>query len=161
MSAPVGALTLVASDVGLRAVLFESEQRPDIDIGSGIPSRSAIRIVDEAARQIEEYFARQRRTFDVPLDLQGTEFQLAVWNALAAIPYGETITYREQADRLRVDGGARAVGAANGKNPVPIVVPCHRVVGSDGALTGYVGGVAAKGYLLRLEEQRQPSLFDL
>ena len=161
MSAPIGALTLVASDVGLRAVLFESEHRSGIDIGSGIPSRAAIRIVDEAARQLGEYFARERRDFDVPLDLQGTEFQVAVWNSLAAIPYGETITYGEQADRLCVEGGARAVGAANGKNPVPIVLPCHRVVASDGALTGYVGGVAAKGYLLRLEEQRQPSLFDL
>ncbi len=161
MSTPIGVLTLVASDVGLRAVLFESEQRSSIDIGSGMPSRTAIRTVDEAARQLEEYFAKDRQGFDLPLDLHGTDFQLAVWNSLAAVAYGETLTYREQADRLAVDGGARAVGAANGKNPVPIVLPCHRVVASDGALTGYVGGIAAKGYLLRLEEQRQPSLFDM
>lgn len=160
MSSPIGELTLIASTEGLRAVVFDTEQRSALDIGSGIPARAAIRNVDEAARQIGEYFAKERESFDLALDLHGTEFQISVWKSLADIAFGETITYREQAQRLGADAGARAVGAANGKNPVPIVLPCHRVVASDGALTGYVGGLAAKGYLLRHEERHQVSLFD-
>ena len=160
VSSPVGELTLVAHERGLRAVLFATDARGSFDIGSGIPSKRAMRVVDDAATQLGEYFAKERTEFDLPLDLQGTEFQLDVWQALLTIPFGSTVSYREQADRLGIDQGARAVGAANGKNPIPIIVPCHRVVGSDGNLTGYIGGTSAKAYLLRHEELRQVSLFD-
>jgi methylated-DNA-[protein]-cysteine S-methyltransferase len=106
-------------------------------------------LVEAATRQLDEYFAGRRRTFELPLDLVGTEFQRRAWLALAEIPYGETRTYAEQARRLR--SGARAVGSANASNPLPIVIPCHRLVGTNGSLTGYAGGLDHKGWLLRLE----------
>ena len=161
VSYPIGELTIVASDAGVRAVLFAQESLSAIDIGNGVPSRQAIRHAHRAAEQLQEYFDKQRRDFEVDLDVLGTEFQRRVWSALSEIPYGETISYAEQALRVADRGAARAVGAANGRNPVPIIVPCHRVVGSDGTLTGYAGGTDAKAFLLRHEQWRQPSLFDL
>ena len=104
-----------------------------------------------AAAQLREYFAGSRRAFDLPLDLDGTDFQRRAWTALAAIPYGETRSYREQARRLGVPRAARAIGAANGANPVPIVLPCHRLVGADGSLTGFGGGLDVKRWLLDFE----------
>ena len=104
-----------------------------------------------AVGQLAEYFAGERREFDLALDPQGTSFQLAAWRQLEEIPYGETITYGEQARRLGQASAARAVGAANGRNPLAIVVPCHRVVGADGKLVGFGGGLEAKRYLLNLE----------
>ncbi len=100
-----------------------------------------------------EYFAGRRTTFDIPLDLRGTEFQVTVWRALAEIPFGQTSTYGEQAARIGRPSAARAVGAANGRNPVSIVLPCHRIVGKDGSLTGFAGGLDTKQYLLDHERQ--------
>jgi len=104
-----------------------------------------------ATLQLEEYFAGKRRHFELALRPEGTRFQLEVWNALRQIPYGETISYKELAERVGNPAGTRAVGAANGRNPLPIVVPCHRVIGSDGSLTGFGGGLATKKWLLELE----------
>ena len=138
---PLGPLTLVASEDGLSTVCF----------GSGGSTSTTDPLLSAAATQLEEYFAARRRAFDLPLDLRGTQFQLRAWRALAAIPYGTTVSYGEQARRLGVPRAARAVGAANGSNPLAIVLPCHRVVGASGALTGYGGGLEAKRWLLAHE----------
>jgi len=122
--------------------------------------RTATGLIEQAARQLDEYFTSGRTAFDLPLDLQGTPFQLQVWEALRRIPYGRTLTYGELAMRLGDLKLARAVGAAAGANPVGILVPCHRLVGSDGSLVGFAAGVAVKAALLRLEAQLvQPDLF--
>jgi methylated-DNA-[protein]-cysteine S-methyltransferase len=147
MKSPIGALTLVASADGLSHVVFAGEQLPP----AGDATEAATRLLAQAAQQLQEYFAGTRQQFDLALDPQGTPFQLAAWQVLAEIPYGETISYGEQARRLGRQGAARAVGAANGRNPLPIVVPCHRVVGAGGKLVGFGGGLAAKRYLLDLE----------
>jgi methylated-DNA-[protein]-cysteine S-methyltransferase len=138
---PVGTLTLVGGDAGLRAVLFGAHAKTD--------DRHPLLVA--AAEQLGEYFARERTAFDLPLDLAGTPFQRRAWLALAAIPYGTTRSYGEQARVLGRPGAARAVGAANGRNPLPIVLPCHRLVGSHGELTGYGGGLEVKRALLELE----------
>ncbi len=114
----------------------------------GALAREAEAILDETVRQLDEYFTGTRRRFDLTLDPVGTEFQVAVWRSLAEIAYGETATYGEQAARIGRPTAVRAVGAANGRNPLSIVLPCHRVVGSDGRLTGFAGGLDAKAYLL-------------
>lgn len=141
-SSPVGPLTLVASEKGLLAVLW----------GSGGWSQHADNpLLDAAATQLEEYFAGTRQGFDLSLDLRGTSFQVRAWSALAEIPYGTTVSYGEQARRLGVPRAMRAIGAANGRNPLPIVLPCHRVIGADGSLTGYGGGLDVKQWLLTHE----------
>ncbi len=147
VSSPVGELTLIASDRGLRAVLWpEDEQRVRFPT---TPTEVAHHpVLDAAASQLDEYFGGQRTEFDLDLDLEGTDFQLAVWRSLATIPFGQTASYSEQADRLGRPTAVRAVAAANGRNPVSIVLPCHRVVGKDGSLTGFAGGLEAKRYLL-------------
>ncbi len=151
MTTPVGELTLYASDSGLRAVLFGD----DLDGGrttSGITEPwvdgSDHPLLCLAIAQLEEYFAGERYEFDLPLDPSGTPFQREVWDVLRTIPFGQTISYGEQARRLGDPNRARAVGAANGRNPLSIVVPCHRVVGANGSLTGFGGGLAAKAWLL-------------
>ena len=142
---PIGPLTLVASDAGLRAVLFDGRAAPPRADSDGP-------VLDAAALQLREWFAGARTTFDLPLDLDGaTPFQRRAWLALAAIPYGTTRSYGEQARRLGAPRAARAVGAANGRNPLPIVLPCHRLVGADGALTGFGGGLDVKRALLAHE----------
>jgi methylated-DNA-[protein]-cysteine S-methyltransferase len=108
-------------------------------------------VLVETARQLEEYFAGQRTVFELPLDFAGTDFQRKVWNALLTIPFGETRSYGQIASQIGNPDAVRAVGAANGRNPVSIVTPCHRVIGSTGALTGFAGGLDAKAYLLALE----------
>ncbi|MDR5859958.1 methylated-DNA--[protein]-cysteine S-methyltransferase [Halomonas eurihalina] len=113
-------------------------------------------ITERARQQLDEYFAGERRDFDLPLAPRGTDFQQRVWEALATIPFGETRNYAEIAEQLRCKGGQRAVGAANGKNPIAIVVPCHRVIGSDGQLTGYAGGIGRKQWLLAHEAGEIP-----
>lgn len=161
-ASPLGRLTLVASDAGLRALLLPGE-RPDRvrlgPVGDDPGAAPRHRILASACHQLDEYFGGRRTEFDVPLDPRGTEFQLRAWQALRAIPYGETATYAEQARRIGSPSAVRAVGAANGRNPLSIVVPCHRVVGADGSLTGYAGGVEAKRFLLSLEGGEPPSLF--
>ena len=145
---PVGELTLFASDVGLRAILWDNGRADRIAIGETVNERDPAGVLVAAVSQLAEYFAGTRQEFDLPLDPVGTEFQQLAWAALRIIPYGETISYGEQARRLGDQRKARAVGAANGRNPLSIVVPCHRVVGANGALVGFGGGVANKAWLL-------------
>ena len=150
---PVGLLTLIASDRGLRAVLWPklSPQRAGI---SPRPRRDPEHpILRKTMQQLDEYFAGSRTGFDLPLDLEGTRFQLAAWRSLAEIPFGATTTYGRQAAALGIPRAARAVGAANGANPVCIVLPCHRVIGADGSLTGFGGGLPVKQWLLDHEAQ--------
>ena len=142
---PIGTLRLVASEAGLRSVDFPGRAADPDAVDGDSP------VLAEAARQLQEYFAGQRNVFTVPLDLVGTPFQREAWHGLAEIPYGETVSYAEQARRLGRPRAFRAVGAANGSNPVPIVLPCHRVLGSDGSLTGFGGGLDVKRALLEHE----------
>lgn len=150
MRSPVGALTLVASADGLAAILWENDD----------PCRVRLNIVRaddrnptlvETERQLDEYFAGRRTAFDLTLDFSGTDFQKKVWRALLTIPFGETRTYAQIARQIGSPRAVRAVGAANGRNPISIVAPCHRVIGSNGRLTGFAGGLDAKAHLLRLE----------
>ena len=148
---PVGELKLVASDKGLTAILWECDRETD-RVKLGAMNEDADHpVLVAAARQIEEYFAGKRTAFDVPLDFRGTDFQKSVWAALLTIPFGETRTYAQIARQVGRPTAFRAVGAANGKNPISIVAPCHRVVGSDGTLTGFAGGLEAKALLLGIE----------
>ena len=144
---PIGKLTVVAADAGIRRILWDGESPPEGAVEGGSD------ILDSAVTQIREYFAGARTTFDLPLDLGGTPFQQKVWLELATIPFGTTISYGEQARRIGRPQAARAVGAANGRNPVPVVLPCHRVIGSGGALTGFGGGLDTKRTLLRHEAE--------
>lgn len=146
VDSPVGPLTIVASDRGVRAVLWpDDEGRVRVDAATDAADHP---VLAAAAHQLDEYFAGTRRDFDVPLDPVGTEFQRSAWQALCTIGYGETISYGEQASRMGDRRKARAVGAANGRNPISIIVPCHRVVGADGSLTGFAAGTDTKGWLL-------------
>ena len=155
LDTPIGALGLVASEQGLQRVLWPREAA---ELTQAPRPGTCSLLVDEAAWQLGEYFAGARTAFELPLDLEGTPFQRAAWLALAEIPYGETVSYAEQAIRLGRPTAIRAVGAANGRNPLPIVLPCHRVVGSDGSLTGFGGGLDVKRALLDHEAGRR-SLF--
>lgn len=155
LDTPVGRLTLIASDVGLTHILFPGQIPSDVGLPDDLPDAPGNRFLDEAARQLGEYFAEERRDFDLDLDLRGTEFQRAAWLALAEIPYGETRSYAEQAEAIGRPGAFRAVGSANGRNPLPIVLPCHRIIGADGSLTGFGGGLALKARLLGLERSQQ------
>jgi methylated-DNA-[protein]-cysteine S-methyltransferase len=147
----LGALRLAATDVGLVGIAFEGDRHappagPAWIRDSGFPALRA------AAAQLTEYFAGRRTEFDLPLAAVGTSFQRSVWTAIAAVPPGETISYAELARRAGCPGSARAAGAATGRNPLAIVVPCHRIVGSDGSLTGYAGGLDRKRALLAHEQ---------
>ena len=150
IDSPIGTLLLVGSAAGIAAIHFQSGRRPTpIDPAwrrSGAPFRSAV-------SQLDEYFRGKRREFEIELTLTGTTFQQAVWKELQAIPYGTSISYGELARRIGKPTAFRAVGAANGANPWPIVVPCHRVIGSDRSLTGFGGGLNAKRTLLLLEAE--------
>ena len=148
LDSPIGPLLLAGSGSGLRLVGFSSGPKAQ-GPKDGWVRRDAP--FDEAKRQLGEYFEGERRTFDLQLAPAGTAFQLGVWRALSDIPYGETRSYGEIASAIGNPRAAMAVGGANGSNPLPIVVPCHRVIGSDGSLTGFGGGLEAKRFLLRLE----------
>jgi len=150
IDSPVGKLTLVASDKGLVAVLWEKEKPNRVRVGE-LEQRRTHPILARAERQIGEYFGGKRKNFSLSLDMRGTAFQKQVWNALLAIPFGETKSYGDLAKRLGNPQAARAVGAATGKNPISIIVPCHRLIGSSGKLTGFAGGLEAKTRLLQLE----------
>lgn len=141
---PLGTLTLVGDGTALRGLLFPGADR----LGQ---SRHDPRAFDDATAQLDEYFAGHRRVFDLELELSGTPFQLAVWEQLQAIPYGTTVSYSELARRIDRPDRVRAVGGAVGRTPVPIIVPCHRVIGADGSLTGYGGGIPRKRALLEHE----------
>jgi len=154
---PVGELTLVASDQGLRAVVWPTSSLKRARV-TGRPRRNSDHpILQTTTRQLDEYFAGERTTFDIPLDLDGTRFQVAAWRSLAQIPFGSTTTYGHQAAGLGIPTAARAIGAANGANPVCIVLPCHRVIGSDGSLTGFGGGLPVKRWLLDHEARVRAS----
>lgn len=152
MPSPVGALTLVASDVGLTAILWENDRPGRVKLGA-MEEAPDHPLLIEAERQIRDYFAGERTSFSVPLDFRGTDFQKSVWAALLTIPFGETRSYGEIARQIGRPGASRAVGAANGRNPLSIVAPCHRVIGTNGALTGFAGGLAAKEALLGMERR--------
>ena len=140
---PIGPITLVADGEALVEARF-----------GGFPISHKSAVLDLAECELREYFARQRRKFDVPLAPRGTPFQLRAWEEVSRIPYGETRAYIDVARALGNEKACRAVGRANNRNPLPLFVPCHRVVGRDGSLVGYAGGLAAKKWLLRLEQER-------
>lgn len=150
IDSPTGRLTLGASDHALVAVLFERGRGPR-DIGRPALEAPDHPLLRTTARELDEYFDGRRREFSVPLEFRGTEFQREVWNALREIPFGETRTYTQIARRIGRPEAVRAVGAANGANPISIIAPCHRVIGASGALTGFGGGLENKALLLALE----------
>ncbi|MDP6821755.1 MAG: methylated-DNA--[protein]-cysteine S-methyltransferase [Dehalococcoidia bacterium] len=147
----LGELTLVATDHGLRALKWPCESAGRLSLPEEMITCPAHPILESARLQLEEYFDGQRTEFDLPLDLRGTEFQQAAWRALASIPYGTTTSYGRQAARIGRPRAVRAIGAANGRNPISIILPCHRVIGAHGALTGYGGGIDIKRKLLAFE----------
>lgn len=149
-ASPVGELTLVASTTALVAVLWEDDAPGRVRLDALVEDRDHPILVD-TAHQLTAYFAGELRVFDVPIDFRGTAFQRRVWQALLTIPFGETRSYADIARQVGRPTAWRAVGAANGRNPVSIIAPCHRVVGSDGSLTGFAGGLAAKELLLSIE----------
>lgn len=155
MRSPVGLLTLIASESGLAAVLWQNDRPARVRVRAEREDASHPVLVD-ARRQLDEYFAGRRTRFDLPLDPVGTPFQQRVWKALNTIPFGETRSYSDIARQIGHPTAVRAVGAANGRNPVSIVTPCHRVVGSTGSLTGFAGGLDTKAFLLSLEGSRKP-----
>lgn len=147
---PVGRIHLVASDSAIVALAFD-ENWLRIKAGLGTLEKKEDAVIAQAVRELGEYFAGKRRKFSVPLFLEGTAFQKSAWAALRKIPYGKTATYSEQAARIKKPAAVRAVGRANGLNRISILIPCHRVVGRSGSLTGYAGGLKAKKALLELE----------
>jgi methylated-DNA-[protein]-cysteine S-methyltransferase len=148
---PVGPLLLAGESSVLRRVSFENSKR-------NTPPQAEWKLdkepFAEVIRQLQAYFRGELKEFDLPLAMEGTEFQLRVWNALRTIPYGETVSYAQLAERIGNPKAVRAVGLANGSNPIPIIVPCHRVIGSDGSLTGFGGGLSTKKMLLELENKQ-------
>ena len=151
---PVGPLRLVSDGEQLTGVFFAEHRHAPDDLGAEVDETQAPPVLRETVRQLREYFAGERTDFDLPTGAPGTDFQQRVWARLRDIPYGRTWSYGELARALGRPGAARAVGLANGRNPLSIVVPCHRVVGADGAITGYGGGVERKQLLLDLERSR-------
>ena len=151
IESPVGPLLLAADDAGLREILFVNGRHPARPDPSWKENPQPLK---ETIRQLRAYFAGKLEQFDLPLAPEGTPFQLDVWRRLCDIPYGETISYGELAQRIGNPKASRAVGLANGSNPIPIVIPCHRVIGSNGKLTGYGGGLPIKEKLLALERRQ-------
>jgi len=149
---------VLVSDTGVREIFINKKQSLSVH-SSALRISPDDKIVFNVFKQLKEYFNRERKEFDVSLEIIGTEFQKKVWNELAKIPYGETISYGELANRMGDKNLMRAVAAANGANPIPIIIPCHRVIGADGSLTGYGGGLDVKQKLLELEGSRSISLF--
>ena len=151
VEAPFGPVTVVADDEGVRCVSFGGEHGLRLPAGATVTPDPAHHVVAAALGQLREYLDGERTGFDLPLSLDGTEFQIAAWRALAEVPFGETSSYAAQAASIGRPTATRAVGAANGRNPVAIVLPCHRIVGSDGSLTGFAGGLETKKWLLAHE----------
>jgi methylated-DNA-[protein]-cysteine S-methyltransferase len=151
MKSPIGPLMLAGDEGGLRLVHFATGRRPASPRREWIEDRTPFK---EVIRQLESYFLGKLQDFDLPLVLDGTEFQLLVWGNLRKIPYGETVSYGQLARRIGSPDAARAVGLANGSNPIPIIIPCHRVIGSNGHLTGFGGGLPVKKKLLALESRQ-------
>jgi methylated-DNA-[protein]-cysteine S-methyltransferase len=165
VDSPVGTLKLVASDAGLAAILWPNDDPARVRLGETIAvdfRGDSHPVLLEGERQLREYFNGSRKAFDLKLDFIGTAFQQKVWAALLTIPYGETRSYAQIARQIGKPDAVRAVGAANGKNPLSIIAPCHRVIGSSGKLTGFAGGLATKAFLLELErpQRGQRPLFE-
>jgi methylated-DNA-[protein]-cysteine S-methyltransferase len=157
IDSPIGRLRLIASEDALVGIWFEHGR--DAVRGAVGLTQGSNAVIDRTRAQLDEYFAGTRREFDLPLEPRGTEFQRRVWQRLTHIAYGDTTTYGALATDLGNSKGSRAVGLANGSNPIPIVIPCHRVIGADGSLTGFGGGLSIKAKLLELERgARQPRL---
>jgi methylated-DNA-[protein]-cysteine S-methyltransferase len=156
LDSPIGTLRLLSN--GSQLIRIEFENHYGDDIGDDTCVERSDPALAACAQQLGEYFTRRRRQFDLPLAAAGTSFQQSVWQALAAIPYGELRSYRDIAQVIGKPTAMRAVGTANGRNPLPIVVPCHRVIGSNGTLTGFAGGLQIKSYLLELEGALSGSL---
>jgi methylated-DNA-[protein]-cysteine S-methyltransferase len=149
-NSPVGKLKLIASEKGLVAILWENDTPRRVRLTDLVEDANHP-VLQKVEQQLHEYFEGKRKSFSIPLDMRGTPFQKNVWEALIAIPFGETRTYGELAKKLGNPTATRAVGAANGRNPVSIIVPCHRVIGASGKLTGFAGGLDVKARLLGLE----------
>lgn len=154
MPSPVGRLKLVATDSALVAVIRDNENPKRVRQAELVEQLDHPILLD-AQQQLNEYFQGQRQTFELPLDFEGTEFQKKVWQALLNIPFGETRSYRQIAEQVGSPKAVRAVGAANGQNPISIIAPCHRVIGSGGKLVGFAGGLDNKEILLKLEQQQK------
>lgn len=148
MPSPIGKITLVASSDSLVALYVKDEEMPKM---AGAKKDQANKVILKTIKQLNEYFDGKRKEFDLPLAPEGTEFQNKAWQALCKIPYGEVWSYGRQAQYLKAPNAQRAVGGANGKNPIPVIIPCHRVIGSTGKLTGFAGGMEMKVFLLKLE----------
>ncbi len=153
MKSPVGKLKLVASDNGLAAILWENDNPRRVRLAP-LSEDTQHPVLLETERQLKDYFAGKRKSFSLELDFKGTEFQKRVWAALLTIPFGETRSYGQIAKQIKKPEAFRAVGAANGRNPISIIAPCHRVIGSTGKLTGFAGGLEAKAVLLALEGRK-------
>ena len=160
MTSPVGTLTLVARGDALAAITWHGDDPTRVPLGEMIEDADHP-VLAETERQLRAYFDGTLEVFDIPLDFAGTDFQKRVWAALLAIPFGETRSYGEIARAIGKPAAVRAVGAANGRNPISIIAPCHRVIGANGSLTGFAGGLKAKEYLLRLEGRQSADLFAL
>jgi len=150
VKSPVGVLKLVASDRGLAAILWENDDPKRVRLGT-LKKDPSHPVLVETERQLQDYFAGDLEEFSVPLDFAGTAFQREVWRALTTIPFGETRSYGQIAEQIGHPTAVRAVGAASGKNPISIIAPCHRVIGANGKLTGFAGGLKVKAFLLNLE----------
>ncbi|MBK4988082.1 methylated-DNA--[protein]-cysteine S-methyltransferase [Pseudomonas sp. S36] len=157
MHSPVGKLMLLSRNQRLAAVLWEEERENRVRLGPLVQQDDCPVLID-TARQLGEYFSGQRQRFELPLDFAGTDFQRRVWSALLTIPFGETRSYSEIARQIGSPSAVRAVGAANGRNPISIIAPCHRVIGASGDLTGFAGGLPAKQFLLALEGRQSLAL---
>jgi len=153
IKSPVGEINIVADETHLLAVIPDINWHKYIKKFKGI-NDSGNKITQDTHSQLDEYFAKKRKNFNLPISLSGTDFQNKAWQALLDIPYGETISYIEQANRVGQPKAQRAVGGANGANPIAIIIPCHRVIGKSGKLTGYASGIKIKKYLLKLESQK-------
>lgn len=158
MDSPVGTLKLVASDRGLAAILWENDEAARVPHVNSAVATDRNPVLLDTEKQLSEYFAGVRKEFSLPLDFIGTDFNKKVWQVLLRIPYGETTTYGQLAKKLGCVSLSRAVGAANGKNPISIVAPCHRVIGANGRLIGFAGGLETKAFLLNLESGKNFSL---
>lgn len=152
IDSPVGLLKLVATERGLAAILWENDHPRRVPLGEVVGCEDHPVLI-ETERQLREYFSGERQAFELPLDFRGTEFQRRVWSALLTIPYGETRSYSQIAQQIGYPAAVRAVGAANGRNPLSIIAPCHRVLGSNGKLTGFAGGLETKARLLSHERR--------
>lgn len=152
-------IAVLVSSKGIKKI-FLNPTKELIELSTATKLRSDDPYLFGIFDQLREYFAGTRKVFDIPLDIDGTDFQKTVWNELLKIPYGKTISYKTLSEKLGDIKAIRAVGKANGQNPIAIIIPCHRVIGSDGSLTGYAGGLAIKEKLLHLEGALNPELFD-